>query len=137
MKRCHGLSLVATVGLGLAACGSDKKDDAGMEFQACLASVQKNCTVAEQDTAEKLETACASVTLIPVPLTDGTTYGPMTIEAGPYAGKIEWNEGAGTEFVNPVNAMEPVCPTLGVQSFNEPASVNAELLNLRGIDYSL
>src|SRR6185503_18938110 len=105
-------------------------------FQACLASVQKTCTVAEQDTAEKLETACASLTVIPVPLSDGTNYGPMTIEAGPYGAKIEWNEGAGTEFVNPVNAAEPLCLTVGVQSFKEPASVNAELLNLRGIDYS-
>jgi pimeloyl-ACP methyl ester carboxylesterase len=137
MKTSHATSLVAAAVLGLSACGSDKTGGTGTEFQACLASVQKKCTVAEQDTAEKLETACASVTLIPIPLADGTTYGPITIDGGPYAAKIEWNEGAGTEFVNPVNVAEPVCPTLGVQSFNEPASVNAELLNLRGIDYSL
>ena len=137
MKTRNAISWVATAVLGLAACGSDKQGGSGTEFQACLASVQKTCTVAEQDTAEKLETACASVTLIPVPLTDGTSYGPVTIDGGPYAAKIEWNEGAGTEFVNPVNVAEPLCPTVGVQTFNEPASVNAELLNLRGLDYSL
>ena len=47
----------------------------------------KNCKVAEQDTAEKLEIACASVTVIPVPLTDGTNYGPKTIPGGPYGEK--------------------------------------------------
>ena len=77
------------------------------------------------------------MTVIPVPLTDGTNYGPMTIAGGPYGAKIEWNEGAGTAFVNPVNVAEPICPTVGVQTFMEPASVNAELLNLRGIDHSL
>jgi hypothetical protein len=132
-------SLVAIVVLGLAACSGDKSGSPGDgdTFQACLASLQKTCTVAEQNTAEKLETACASVTVIPVPLSDGTSYGPMTLEGGPYGAKIEWNEGAGTEFVNPVNPAEPLCVTVGVQSFREPASVNAELLNLRGIDYSL
>lgn len=128
--------LIAAVVLGLAACGS-KTSDAGTDVQACLSSVQKECIVAEQDTAAKLETACASVTLIPVPLTDGTSYGPITIDGGPYAEKIEWNEGAGTAFVNPVNVAEPLCPTIGVQTFKEPASINAELLNLRGLDYSL
>ena len=144
------IALFASVVFGLTACGSthdgdtsthdgdtSTEGDASSTFQACLASVQKNCTVSEQDTAEKLETSCASVTSIPIPLTDGTSYGPMTIEAGPYGGRIEWNEGAGTEFVNPVNDSEPICPTVGVQTFKEPASVNAELLNLRDIDYSL
>ena len=39
--------------------------------------------------------------------------------------------------MNPVNTAEPICPTVGVQTFMEPASVNADLLNLRGIDHSL
>ncbi len=138
MKTRNAVCLVVTAVLGLAACSSDKNgSDPNSAFQACLATVQKMCTVAEQDTAEKLETPCASVTLIPVPLTDGTNYGPKTIDGGPYGAKIEWNEGAGTEFVNPVNVAEAICPTLGVQSFKEPAAVNAELLNLRGLDSSL
>jgi hypothetical protein len=75
--------------------------------------------------------------MIPIPLTAGGNYGPMTIEAGPYGAATMWNQGAGTEFVNPVNSMEPVCLPTGVQTFNEPASVNAEILNVRSIDYSL
>lgn len=139
----RAIASFATVVLGLTACGSTNDGDTGTEadanstFEACLATVEENCIVSQQDTAEKLETSCASVTSIPIPLTDGTNYGPMTIEAGPYGGRIEWNEGAGTEFVNPVNSSEPICPAVGVQTFQEPASVNAELLNLRDIDYSL
>ncbi len=49
----------------------------------------------------------------------------------------EWNEGAGTEFVNAVNSLETVCFPIGIETFNEPASVNAELLNLRDVDWSL
>jgi hypothetical protein len=75
--------------------------------------------------------------MIPVPLTAGGNYGPMSIEEGPYGGKIDWNQGAGTEFVNPINTSEPLCLPGGVQTFNEPASVNAEILNTRDLDYSL
>jgi hypothetical protein len=89
------------------------------------------------NTAAKMETPCASLTVIPIPLTAGGNYGPMTIQAGPYGAKIEWNKGAGTPFVNPVNGSESICPTIGVQSFMEPASVNAEILNLRSIDQSI
>ena len=72
--RTRAIAWFATVVLGLTACGSTKGDDTGTqgdansEFQACLASVQKNCTVSEQNTAEKLETSCASLTSIPIPL---------------------------------------------------------------------
>src|SRR5260221_7261161 len=154
MKTRNAISLVATLVLGLTACGSDKKsgsdknnvtagNDAGPEggadpaLEACLASVQKNCVVSEMNTAAKMEIPCASLTMIPIPLTAGGNYGPMTVQEGPYGGKIEWNQGMGTEFVNPVNSNEPICLPTGVQTFNEPASVNAEILNLRMLDYSL
>jgi hypothetical protein len=107
------------------------------EFDACMAQVQPNCNVPEMDTAERMEVPCASMTMIPIPLSDGTNYGPVTIESGPYGGKLEWNEGAGTEFVNEVNGSEPLCIPLGIETFGEPASVNAELFNLRDMDYSL
>ena len=154
MKTRNAISLVATLVLGLTACGSDKKsgsdknnvtagNDAGPEggadpaLEACLASVQKNCVVSEMNTAAKMEIPCASLTMIPIPLTAGGNYGPMTVQEGPYGGKIEWNQGMGTEFVNPVNGNEPLCLPGGVQTFKEPASVNAEILNLRDLDYSL
>jgi hypothetical protein len=66
------------------------------------------CSVSDMNTAAKMETPCASLTLIPIPLTGGGNYGPMTIMEGPYGGKIEWNKGAGTPFVNPVNISEPL-----------------------------
>jgi hypothetical protein len=171
MKTRNAISLVATLvpllaACGLAACGSSKNTTNGTgggggdaataiatdggspaSFEACIASLQPSCVVSQQDTAEKLQAPCASLTMIPVPLeqgappgtagTDGGLYGPMTIKAGPYGGKIEWNQGAGTPFVNPVNSAEPVCLPTGVKTFNEPASVNAEILNVRMIDYSL
>jgi hypothetical protein len=89
------------------------------------------------NTAELMEVPCASMTMIPIPLSDGTSYGPVTVDSGPYGGKIEWNEGAGTEFVNEVNVSEPLCLPLGIQTFMEPESVNEELFNLRDMDYSL
>jgi hypothetical protein len=166
MKTRNAISLVATLVPFLTACGSKNNGTAGggdagtaavgdagadgsavSSFEACLAAVQPSCTVSQQDTPEKLQTPCASLTMIPVPLeqgpppgtagTDGGVYGPMTITAGPYGGKIEWNQGAGTPFVNPVNSAEPICLPGGVQTFKEPASVNAEILNVRMIDYSL
>jgi len=155
MKTRIAISLVTILLPILTACGSSKSNgtagnstaggdaatstvaDAGSSFEACIASLHPTCKVSEMDTAAKMETPCASLTMIPVPLTDGGTYGPMTIHEGPYGGKTEWNKGAGTEFVNPINSAEPICLPTGVQTFNEPASVNAEILNLRMLDYSL
>ncbi len=107
------------------------------EFDECIASVEQTCSVHEMDAADKMETPCFDLEFIPIPLTSGDNHGPVTVEGGPYAGKCEWNEGAGTEFVNLVNPLEPVCLPFGVETFNEPASVNAEILNTRDIDYSL
>ena len=148
MKTHIAISLVATMVPILTACGSSKNEgapsaekiiEAGatMTFEACYASIQKNCIVHDMNTAAKIETPCASVTTIPIPLTDGGADGPETIQGGPYGSRIMWNQGKGTEFVNPVNTEEPVCLPTGVQTFNEPASVNAEILNTRSIDYSL
>lgn len=107
------------------------------EFDMCLSSLATTCVASEMDTAELMETPCRNLTMIPIPLASGGTYGPVTMEAGPYGGKLDWNEGAGTEFVNPVNVAEVVCVPLGIETFAEPPSVNAEIENLRGVDYSL
>jgi len=124
------------------ACSSDS-DSTGSTtsdatFDACVASLTPVCKTKDMDTAEKMEAGmCKGTEFIPIPLTDGTNYGPVTIEGGPYGTKIDWNEGAGTEFVNPVNPSEPVCLPTGIDTFNEPASVTDDLKNVRDIDYSL
>jgi hypothetical protein len=149
MKARTTVPLLAILALGLPGCGGDDDADkpggqtpggqteAEAAFQACLATVKPTCIVSELNTAEKMETACGDLTMIPIPLTDGSTYGPKTIKGGPYGGISMWNEGAGTEFVNPVHNNEPACLQVGVQSFRQPDSVNAEILNVRSIDYSL
>jgi len=167
MKTPNAFALIATLVPALTACGSSGSKnsvtpvgDAGKEvapgtpgssgglasagdagapisFEACIASITQNCSIADMDTAAKMETPCANLTLIPIPLTDGGAYGPMMIAGGPYGGKMEWNVGAGTAFVNPVNGSEPICTPIGVDTFMEPASVNAQVLNLRGLDHSL
>jgi hypothetical protein len=109
----------------------------GGDFEACVAGLQPTCRTLEMDTAAKLETACKDTEFIPIPLTGGGAYGPMTIPGGPYGGKIEWNEGQGTPFVNPVNGSEPICLTIGIDTFREPASVTDDLKNTRDLDYSL
>jgi hypothetical protein len=148
MKTPDAVALIATLVPLLTACGSSKNSvaaggDAGVEagpplsFEACVASLQQTCSTADMDTAAKMETPCADLSFIPIPLSDGGTYGPVTIPGGPYGGKMEWNQGKGTQFVNPVNSAEPICLPIGVQTFMEPASVNAQILNLRGMDHSL
>jgi len=145
MKTSHAIALFAGLVPALAACGSSKSGaggDAGsssapQSFEACIASLQQTCAVADMDSGTQMETPCANLTLIPIPLTDGGVYGPVTIKAGPYGGKIEWNQGAGTPYVNPVNGAEPICLPTGVDTFNEPASVSAQVLDLRGLDHSL
>jgi hypothetical protein len=129
--------LIGAQALTLTACGSSgsSSGDGGspVSFQACIASLMPNCAV----TASKIDSACASLTMIPIPLTDGGMYGPVTLDAGPYGGKLDWNQGAGTPYVNMVNSAEPVCLPVGVDTFQEPASVSAQVLNLRGLDHSL
>src|ERR1041385_8934818 len=118
--------LAGALAVAATACSSDKtpatdgKDAAGTdsEFESCMANVQPLCKTREQDTAEKMQTPCKAVEFISFPLTDGTRYGPKTIDAGPYASKLDWNQGAGTEFVNQVDAMKEgqICNPGGIDS---------------------
>jgi hypothetical protein len=157
MKTGKAIFLVTTLALYSSACGDEKKSEAGStsgatagagkdagasqgddaDFESCLAEVTPTCSAHEMNTAELMETPCKNLTVIPVPLTDGTEYGPVTLEGGPYGGKTEWNQGAGTEFVNPSNFSESFCVPLGIETFAEPHSVNVEIENLRGVDYTL
>jgi hypothetical protein len=164
MNKVDAVCLAATFALLVGACSDDEKPSsdalstagtgtttgnsgqagqgvptgvADVPFDACMAAIQPTCSAMEMNTAEKMETPCKEITLIPVPLTAGGMHGPVTLKGGPYAGKAEWNEGAGTPFVNPVNGSEPICVPIGIETFMEPASVNAEIENLRGVDYSL
>jgi hypothetical protein len=140
------LVVLVLVGAGLpaiAACSSD--DDGGTgassgdaKFDACMASVKPLCRTRDADTAEKMEQqVCKDLEFVPIPLANGGTYGPKTIPGGPYGAKIDWNEGANTEFVNPVNSSEPICIPTGIDTFAEPAEVTADLKNTRDLDYSL
>jgi hypothetical protein len=106
------------------------------EFDACYATLKK-CVINEMDTADKIGTPCLSMTNIATPLTVGGNHGPITIPMGPYGGKIEWNQGAGTEFVNSVNGSESICVPVGMDSFREPAATTDDLKNLRDLDYRL
>jgi hypothetical protein len=108
------------------------------EFDACYAQVKPVCLAKEQNTATLIEEPCKALTNLAVPLTDGTSYGPTTIMSGPYAGKIDWNEGAGTKFVGADNEiLEQVCLVGGIDTFAQPAAVTDELKNLRGLDWKL
>jgi hypothetical protein len=138
----------------LPACSSDKsegndkqgdnKSDAGgtgatgdKAFDQCIAALTPLCHTSDLNTAAKMGTPCKSTEFIPIPLTDGTQYGPKTIEGGPYGAKTEWNVGANTEFVNPVNSSEPICIPTGIDTFKEPSQVTDDLKNTRDLDYSL
>jgi hypothetical protein len=151
MKTPHALAFIASAGLTLAAagltltaCGSSKstgtttgQTSQPITFEACVAALQPTCSTAAMDTADKMGSSCSSLTFIPIPLSDGGAYGPVTMASGPYGGKMDWNQGAGTEFVNPVNSAEPLCIPTGVQVFGEPKAVNDQIENLRGLDHSL
>jgi hypothetical protein len=140
--------LAGALAVAATACSTDDKtpategkDAAGTdsEFESCMAKVQPLCKTHEQDTAEKMQMPCKAVEFIAFPLTDGTHYGPKTIDAGPYASKLDWNQGAGTEFVNQVNAMNEgqTCNPTGIDTFMEPAETTVDLKNLRGLDSTL
>lgn len=107
------------------------------DFDKCYAQVQAHCVSKDMDTAEKMEIPCKEVELLSIPLSDGSTYGPKTLKAGPYGGKVDWNQGQGTEFVNDVNSMEQVCVPTGIETFMEPQVNNLQIENLRDVDWSL
>jgi len=135
--------LIIGAALALAGCSSDDGGSStggasgGQDFDSCIAAMKPLCKTSELDTAAEMETACKSLEFIPIPLTNGSAYGPVTITGGPYGGKTEWNEGANTVFVNEVNANEPICFTVGIDSFKEPTSTTDDLKNTRDLDYSL
>jgi pimeloyl-ACP methyl ester carboxylesterase len=97
-------------------------------FAQCVSSLRPSCTYEEK------ETACAAVSTAKIPLTAGGTWGGVTIPGGPYGAFVEWNEGKA--FQNPTNILEATCDVLA-GTFGEPASVTADVLNLRGADLSL
>jgi Chlorophyllase enzyme len=106
------------------------------EFDTCLSMVKPLCKAKEQNTAELMEQPCKALENLPVPLTNGMSYGPTTIPSGPYAGKIDWNEGADTKFIGDENGLlEQGCVDLGIDSFAQPAAVTDEIKNLRGINW--
>ena len=112
--------------------------DPNQSFEQCLTTLQPNCSVREKDTAAKIQEPCKDLTFIPIPLTDGTTYGPKVLKGGPYGGKIDWNRGSGTRFVSEDNSLlEEVCLAGGIDTFGQPASVTDDLKNLRGLDWRL
>jgi hypothetical protein len=149
MNRSLAIALAAAVPavtvaavLAVSACGSSSSAAPGgaastQAFDTCVAALNPSCNIATMDSGTALEMSCAALTMIPIPLTDGGQYGPVTMKAGPYGGKMEWNQGAGTAYVNQVNSLESVCIPTGVESFMEPASVNAQVENTRGLDHSL
>lgn len=127
------------VGGGDAALGGDGGGvvtSGDPEFDACYAMVKPLCKAKEQNTAELIEQPCKALENLPVPLTNGMSYGPTTIPAGPYGGKIDWNEGADTKFISEDNELlEQVCLAGGIDTFAQPAAVTDELKNLRGINW--
>ncbi|MCP4604810.1 MAG: hypothetical protein GY847_30535 [Proteobacteria bacterium] len=164
MKKGRIYLLVAILALLLGACGTDEENDiegddeqdidvsdtdndatdddtddtdgddtdtgTGEDFETCIASL-------EECNFDAIDTPCSSMTTIPIPATDGSTYGPVEVETGPYGSYVQWNAGKGTEFVTAVNIAEPTCDPIGVMVFGEPASVNREMLNLRGMNFKL
>lgn len=105
--------------------------DSGVEADPELAECQatlKKCNYDEK------ETACGALTTTKIPLTAGGEWGGLEIPSGPHGAFVEWNEGAA--FKNPTSAGELTCDGLA-SAFGEPASVTADVLNLRGADLSL
>lgn len=112
------------------------EEETDPDFEACIDTLKPNCSLMEMDTAEKMEVPCKAMTVIAVPLSNGDTYGPMTVTGGPYGSMIEWNEGAGTEFVNPINGAESTCSGI-ISSFGEPDVISNDLKNRRSMDQSI
>lgn len=109
----------------------------GSTFAACIGALTPLCKSRELDTAEKLRASCGAIEYLQIPLTSGGAYGPQILPGGPYGGKIEWNQGAGTAFVNAVNVGELICNPIGIDTFLEPAAVTDDLKNTRGLDSTL
>jgi hypothetical protein len=142
-RIARGFLVVGVVGSQIGCSSDDSANPSGgggsgnSTFDACIAGLTPLCKTKELDTAAEMETACKNTEFIPIPLTNGSAYGPVTMHGGPYGAKTLWNEGAGTEFVNPVNTAEPVCLPTGIDTFMEPKETTDDLKNTRELDYSL
>jgi hypothetical protein len=112
------------------------------EFDSCLAPIKPLCIAKEMNTAELMEVPCKALQNIALPLTNGMSLGPVTIQGGPYAAKIDWNEGDGTPHVVAEQALESFlseqgCLAGGIDLFGEPTAVTDELKNTRMLDSRL
>jgi hypothetical protein len=137
MKRQFGSAIALSWMLCLAACSEDKadkdedKDPVGTDdaaFTQCKKELKSTCSYDDS------ETACSSLLSATIPLTDGSSWGGLELEQGPYGSYVEWNEGK--DFANPVSIAESTCSFLA-GAFGEPPSVTADVLNLRGQDLAL
>lgn len=104
------------------------EDPADAEFRACTAALKPKCKY------DEMETACSSLITPVIPLTNGSTWGGIELQQGPYGAYVEWNEGKA--FENPINALENIC-SIAAGVFREPESVTQDILNLRGQDLGL
>jgi len=118
----------AAAGSGAATGAAGAVASGGGAFEQCVAGLKPVCKYDEK------ETGCAALTTTSIPLTNGMTWGNLEIKGGPYGAFVEWNEGK--EFANPISAGESTCEFLA-GAFGEPASVTADVLDLRGGDLSL
>jgi Chlorophyllase enzyme len=111
------------------------------EFDSCYAPIKQLCIAKEMNTAELMEVPCKALQNIALPLTNGMSLGPVTLQAGPYAAKIEWNEGAGTPYASAPafesDLAEQGCLLGGIDVFAEPAATTDELKNTRMLDSKL
>jgi len=141
----------AALGTSIGCSNSDTKTEKGVDggggdgavgkgsFAQCIASLTPLCKTKDMNTAEKMQIPCKATQFIPIPLSDGTSYGPVTIQGGPYGAKIDWNQGAGSGFENPVNMSEPGCLQAGggIDLFQEPTATTDDLKNTRDLKYEL
>jgi hypothetical protein len=138
MRPPFGKAIVASFALCILACGAEDKPepvDDGVDpvqetktFEGCTKALKAKCSYSEN------EMACSSLMTAVIPLSDGTTWGDNEIKQGPYGAYVEWNEGK--DFATPVSALEGTC-SLAAAVFGEPASVTADVLDLRGQELSL
>jgi pimeloyl-ACP methyl ester carboxylesterase len=135
MREYLGQPIVASLLLCMVACGSE---DGGKDRSTSGAKADPEFAMCQQElkhcSYDESETACSSLTTPVIPLTSGKEWGGTELEQGPYGSYVEWNEGAA--FKNPVSVLESTC-NIAASLFGEPASVTADVLDLRGQDLAL
>jgi len=118
------------------AVGGTSDTSSGDDFDTCYVALTKEVDFSTLDTEDKIShLSGSSIKFIPIPLADGSTYGPLTIQGGPYGAAVDWNAGEGTEFATEVNIAEATCAIVQA-TFGEPVSVMEMLQADRGMDYS-